>query len=269
MYERYSKSADKYKQYLIDHAAEFGLTPEAIAAFEQPVLVNMLNVSDEDAITLGQYVAQDTESGGIERIKPKNAVQKMGDKIRTFANLLLRSSDDEATFAQLVDANGLEVLKWMNQQGFITNTQYASAFDSKGNLSAEAANDLKGIMYQSIFTGGSTRLEEMFNKMPAKAQRAILATAFRDYDSPFADRMINEIQQSIIAFNALMSYEQFRDATNAEATMFAVEAWKVQYAFDDVTGDPYLPSETFSNFTLALAAMYKGNTQNIFSQCST
>lgn len=269
MYERYSKSADKYKQYLIDHAAEFGLTPEAIAAFEQPVLVNMLDVSDEDAITLGQYVAQDTESGGIERIKPKNAVQKMGDKIRTFANLLLRSSDDEATFAQLVDTNGLEVLKWMNQQGYITNTQYASAFDSKGNLSAEAANDLKGIMYQSIFTGGSTRLEEMFNKMPAKAQRAILATAFRDYDSPFADRMINEIQQSIIAFNALMSYEQFRDATNAEATMFAVEAWKVQYAFDDVTGDPYLPSETFSNFALALAAMYKGNTQNIFSQCST
>lgn len=261
MYERYSQSADKYKQYLIDHAAEFGLTPEAIAAFEQPVLVNMLDVSDEDAITLGQYVAQDTESGGIERIKPKNAVQKMGDKIRTFANLLLRSSDDEATFAQLVDTNGLEVLKWMNQQGCITNTQYASAFDSKGNLSAEAANDLKGIMYQSIFTGGSTRLEEMFNKMPAKAQRAILATAFRDYDSPFADRMINEIQQSIIAFNALMSSEQFRDATNAEATMFAVEAWKVQYAFDDVTGDPYLPSETFSNFALALAAMYKGNTQ--------
>lgn len=126
MYERYSQSADKYKQYLIDHAAEFGLTPEAIAAFEQPVLVNMLDVSDDDAITLGQYVAQDTESGGIERIKPKNAVQKMGDKIRTFANLLLRSSDDEATFAQLVDTNGLEVLKWMNQQGYITNTQYAS-----------------------------------------------------------------------------------------------------------------------------------------------
>lgn len=197
MYEGYADSAAKYKQYLIDHAAEFGLTPEAIEAFEQPVLANMLDVSDENAITLGQYVAQDTESGGIERIKPKNAVQKMGDKIRNFANLLLRSADDEATFAQLVDANGINVLKWMNQQGFITNTQYASAFDSKGNLTAEAANDLKGIMYQSIFTGGSTRLEEMFNKMPAKAQRAILATAFRDYDSILADRMISEIQQSI------------------------------------------------------------------------
>lgn len=261
MYEKYSQSAEKYKQYLLDHAAEFGLTPEAIAAFEQPVLVNMLDVSDADAITLGQYVAQDTESGGVERIKPKNAVQKMGDKIRTFANLLLRSADEEATFAQLVDANGTNVLKWMNRQGFITNTQYASAFDSKGNLSAEAANDLKGIMYQSIFTGGSTRLEEMFNNLPSKAQRAILATAFRDYDSPFTDRMIDEVQQSIIAFNALMGYEQFRDATNAEATMLAIESWKKQSAFDDVTGEPYLPSEVFSNFALALAAMYKGNTQ--------
>lgn len=261
MYEGYADSAAKYKQYLIDHAAEFGLTPEAIEAFEQPVLVNMLDVSDENAITLGQYVAQDTESGGIERIKPKNAVQKMGNKIRSFANLLLRSADDEATFAQLVDSNGVEVLKWMNQQGFITNTQYASAFDSRGNLTAEAANDLKGIMYQSIFTGGSTRLEEMFNKMPAKAQRAILATAFRDYDSAFADRMINEIQQSIIAFDALMGYEAFREATNAEATQNAVEAWKLQFAFDDVSGEPYLPSETFSNFALTLAAMYKGHTQ--------
>lgn len=261
MYEGHADSAAKYKQYLIDHAAEFGLTPEAIEAFEQPVLVNMLDVSDENAITLGQYVAQDTESGGIERIKPKNAVQKMGDKIRNFANLLLRSADDEATFAQLVDSNGINVLKWMNQQGFITNTQYASAFDSKGNLTAEAANDLKGIMYQSIFTGGSTRLEEMFNKMPAKAQRAILATAFRDYDSAFADRMIAEIQQSIIAFDALMGYEQFRDATSVEATQHTVEAWTKQYAFDDVSGEPYLPSETFSNFALALAAMYKGNTQ--------
>ncbi|MDE5629766.1 MAG: hypothetical protein K2I69_09440 [Muribaculaceae bacterium] len=261
MYEGYPDSAAKYKRYLIEHAAEFGLTREAVEAFEHPVLVNMLDVSDESAIALGQYVAQDTESGGVERIKPKNAVQKMGDKIGTFANLLLRSADEEATFAQLVDANGVNVLKWMNRNGYITNTQYASAFDSKGNLTAEAANDLKGIMYQSVFRGGSTRLEEMFNNLPSKAQRAILATAFRDYDSAFADRMIGEIQQSVIAFNALMGYERFSDATNAESARQAVGEWVSQYAFDDVSGEPYLPSETFSNFALALAAMYKGNTQ--------
>lgn len=261
MYESQRESAERYKQYLVDHAADFGLTPEQIVSMDSPVLVNVVDVDDHEAIRLGQFVAQDTESGGVERIKTKNAVQKMGDKIRNFANMLLSSTDDEATFAQLVDANGVEVLKWMNQHGFITDTQYASAFDSRGNLTGEAVNDLKGIMYQSIFTGGSTRLEEMFNKMPAKAQRAILATAFRDYDSALDERMIGEIQQSIIAFDALTGYEQFRDATNAEATQLAVEAWKRQYAFDDVSGESYLPSETFSNFALALAAMYKGHTQ--------
>ena len=261
MYERNAQSAAKYKQYLSDHAAEFGLTPDVIASFEQPVLVNMLDVSDAEAITLGQYVAQDTESGGVERIKPRNAVQKMGENAGMFADILLRSADDEATFSQLVDANGVEALKWLNRQGIITDTQYASAFDSRGNLTAEAANDLKGIMYQSIFTGGSTRLEEMFNNLATKAQRALLATAFRDHNSTYGDRMIGEIQQSIIAYNALMSYEQFRDATSADAIMNAVESWKKQTAFDDVSGETYLPSETFSNFALMLAFMYKGRTQ--------
>lgn len=261
MYEGQPESEAKYKQYLIDHASDFGLTPEQIQAIEKPVLVNLFDVTDEEAIKLGQYTQQDLESGGIERIKPKNAVERMGEKIKNFANILLRSTDDEATFAQLVDSNGVDVLKWMNRNGFITDTQYQSAFDSKGNLTAEASNDLKGIMYQSIFAGGSTRLEEMFNRMPAKAQRALLATAFRDYDSAHGDRMMDEIQQSIIAFDALMAYEPFREATNPDGAQRAVEAWKRQYAFDDVSGESYLPSETFSNFALALAAMYKGCTQ--------
>ncbi len=266
MYESYPEQAAKYKQYLIDHAADFGLSAEQVEGMEKPVLVNMLDVADDEAIRLGQFVAQDTESGGIERIKPKNAVKKMGNKIRSFANILLRSSDDEASLSQLVDTNGVDVLKWMAQQGFISDTQYASAFDSKGHLTGEAANDLKGILYQSIFTGGSTRLEEMFNNLPAKAQRAILATAFRDYDSSRADRMVEEIQQSIMAYNDMMYYEAFASASNIKEATGAMESWKRQYAMDDVTGEPYLPAEKFSNFALALAAIYKGGTQRFIQQ---
>lgn len=266
MYESNPEQAAKYKQYLIDHATDYGLTPEQIASVEHPVLVNMLDVTDDEAIRLGQFVAQDTESGGIERIKPKNAVQKMGNKIRNFANILLRSEDDETSLSQLIESNGTETLKWMSRNGFITDTQYGSAFDSKGELSAKASEDLKGILYQSIFTGGSTRLEEMFNKLPAKAQRAILATAFRDYDSKRADRMIEELQQSIIAFYDLSTFESFANATNLKDAMAAVEAWKHQYAMDDVTGESYLPAENFSNFALKLAAIYKGGSQKFIQQ---
>ena len=255
------EQAAKYKQYLADHAADFGLTPEDVEAMEHPVLVNMIDVADDDAITLGQFVAQDTESGGTERIKPKNIVQKMGDDMRGYAGRLLKSTDDEASFAELVDRNGTDVLKWMQQKGYITPTQYRSAFDSKGNLTAEVKNDLKGIMYQSIFQNGSTHLEEMFGALPAKAQKAILATAYRDYDSPDAERMNTELQASISAYYALSQMPEFADAKNYKEARTAAEEWKRQLAFDDVTGESYLPSERYSNFAVLLATMYKGQTQ--------
>ena len=262
MYGNHKDQGQIYKQYLIDNAEQFGLNPEDIANMENPVLVRMLDVSDEQAITLGQYVAQDTESGGVERIKPKNAVKKMGGDMRTFANILLDSADEDLSFAELLDSNGVKVLKWMNQKGYITDTQYSSAFDSKGNLTGDIKNDLRGIMYQSIFQGGNTRLEEMFNALPAKAQKAILATAHRDFNSPNSERMIEEIQNSIRAFYALMQDEQFAKAKNFKDATMAVEAWKKQYQMDDVTGESYLPSEKFTNFALHLAKMYKGEKQS-------
>lgn len=263
MWNSHPEQAGQYKQYIKEHADEFGLKAEEIDAMERPVLVNMLDVEDADAITLGQFVAQDIESGGIERIKPKNAVRKMGAEMRSFANLLLRSVDDETSFAGLVDANGAETLRWMHQRGYITPTQYKSAFDSKGAITAEAKNDLKGIMYQSIFKGGNTRLEEMFNTMPSKAQRAILATAFRDYESPNTERMLDEIQNSIRAYNAMSHDAAFAAAGNWKEARMAVEGWKKQYVMDDVTGESFLPAEKFSNFALHLATMYKGESQGI------
>ena len=268
MWAAYPEQAAKYKQYLTEHAADFGLAPEDVEAMRQPVLVNMLDVPDEEAIALGQFVAQDTESGGTERIKPKNLVQKMGKDMGVFANRLLASPDEESSFAELVDSNGADVLKWMQQKGYITPTQYKSAFDSKGNLTAEAKNDLKGVMYQGIFQNGSTTLEEMFGTLPAKAQKAILATAYRDYDSPNTERMNGEIQSSIQAYYALAQDPAFAEAKNYKEARQAAGLWARQLYFDDVTGESYLPSERYSNFALLLATMYKGQSQtfiqNIF-----
>ena len=266
MWSNHADQASIYKQYLMDHADEFGLKAEDIAKMKNPVLVNMVDVDDNKAIELGQHSAQDTESGGVERIKVKNTIQKMGADMKSFAKKLLESSDDEASFSQLVDKNGNKVLKWMNAKSFISDTQYTSALDSDGNLTAEAANDLKGIMYGSIFQGGSERLEEMFNRMPAKAQRAILATAYRDFNSPKENRMLKDIQESIVAFNELMGDKAFASATNFKDARVAIEDWKRSYQFDDATGEAVLPDGKFSDFALHLVAMYKGETQGFIQQ---
>lgn len=245
-----------YKQYLIDNAERFSLDPEAIRAMERPVLVNMLDVDDAEAIRLGQMTAQDTESGGVERIKSKNLAQKLGEDMRPFASQLLKSGDEEATFGQLVDRNGAEVLKWMAQKGVITDTQYQSAFDSKGHLTAETKNDLQKVLYQAVFKGGSQQLEEMFEALPAKAQRAILSTAFRDMDSPFAGKMLPEIQASIAAYHQLMRDPAFVASKKLEDLLRAVETFKQVIELDD-RFEQYAPADNFSNFALHLAAMYK------------
>lgn len=263
MWDNHQEQGDKYKKYLIDNAESFGLRAEDIAAMNKPVLVNMLDVNDDEAISLGQFVASDTESGGTERIKPKNVVKKLGDKMKNFANILLRANDENISFAELVDSNGVDALKWLNSNGVISPTQYKSAFDSKGSITAEAKNDIKGIMYQSIFEGGNTQLEEMFNALPAKAQKAILATAYRDYDSPQSKRMIEDIQDSIMAYYALSHDSMFMNAKNHKDARIAVEAWRRQLAFDDVTGESYLPAEKYSNFALLLATMFKGDNQSL------
>ena len=269
MYAQHKDQAEKYKQYLLDNAERLGLDRAEIEAMKNPVLVNMVDVSDEEAVNLGQYEAKDTESGGVERIKPKNTVQKMGTDIGTFFNTLFASNEEDLSLAELIDKNGAEVLAYLNRKGYITDTQYKSAFDSKGNLTAEAKNDLRGIVVSHIFQNGNSRLEEMFNAMPAKAQKAILATAYRDNASPESERMMTEIQNSVRAFNALMQYDEFANARNYEAARKAVENWAKQYQYDDATGESYLPAEKFSNFALVLAAMYKGRTQKFVQDSFT
>lgn len=263
MWQSHPQEAARYKQYLAEHADGFGFSPEAIENMGQPVLVNMLDVSDSKAIELGQFVASDTETGGIERIRPKNTVQKLGGDMGIFASKLLQGGDEEASFSQLLDTNGQEALRWMNSKGIITDTQYRSAFAPNGSLTGEAKNDLRGIMLQGIFQDSITQLETMFEALPAKAQKAILATMWRDFDSPESDRILPEVQMSIQAYYALSHFEAFANAKNYKEARIAAETWRMQYAFDDATGESYLPSERFSNFALLLASAYKAQTQRL------
>lgn len=261
MHTSYKGSADTYKQYLKEHAEEFGLTPEDIDNIPNPVLVNMVDVDDATAIKLGQYTATDTESGGTERLKPQNLIHKMGNDMRSFVNILLKSENADDTLNQLIDSNGLDVLKWLAQKKYITDTQYASAFNAKGELTAEAKNDLRNVLYKAIFQDAPTSIEAQFNKLPAAAQKAILSTAFRDYDSPESERMLSDIQDSIMAFGELMADKQFADAKKTEDVERAIELWKKQYQIDNVTGQSYLPLNKYSNFVLKLVSMYKSDKQ--------
>lgn len=269
MWSSYPEQAARYRQYLIDHAEQLGIDPASIQNMKAPVLVAIADVSDQEAIRLGQYTQTDLESGGTERIKPQNAITAMGNNVKNFANILLQSTDENASLSELLDRNALAALKWMQAKGYITPTQYQSAVDARGNISAEAKNDLRNILFAMAFKGAAPQLQSMFDNLPARAQRAILTTAYRDTESPEEQSLIPELQNSIRAFHYLMQYPAFAAATNYKDARSAIEAWKRQFAIDDVTGDSFLPAEKFSNFALILAASYKGCPQSLIQNIFT
>lgn len=251
-------SGAKYKQYLIENAEDLGIDPEAIEGMKSPVLVHLADVSDERAIELGQYRQTDIESGGVERINPQTLYAKIGEKRDTFIRFLLGTSDDDLSLAESITRNAAETLSWLNRQGFISDTQFRSAFGSKGEITAEAKEDLRNALYRSFFEGAHNSLEAEFYNLPKRTQQALLRVSYRDQQSPADAHFLDELQASVSAYNALMGYAPFADAKTFEDAERAIETW-MRFSGDLITGE--VNSEQYSNFAVQLALRYKFYTQ--------
>ncbi len=251
-------SGAKYKQYLIENAEDLGIDPEAIEGMKSPVLVHLADVSDERAIELGQYRQSDIESGGVERINPQTLYAKIGEKRDTFIRFLLGTSDDDLSLAESITRNAAETLSWLNRQGFISDTQFRSAFGTKGEITAEAKEDLRNTLYRSFFEGAHNSLEAEFYNLPKRTQQALLRVSYRDQQSPADAHFLDELQSSVSAYNALMGYAPFAEAKTFEDAERAIETW-MRFSGDLITGE--VNSEQYSNFAVQLALRYKFYTQ--------
>lgn len=251
-------SGAKYKQYLIENAEDLGIDPEAIEGMKSPVLVHLADVSDERAIELGQYRQADIESGGVERINPQTLYAKIGEKRDTFIRFLLGTSDDDLSLAESITRNAAETLSWLNRQGFISDTQFRSAFGAKGEITAEAKEDLRNALYRSFFEGAHNSLEAEFYNLPKRTQHALLRVSYRDQQSPADAHFLDELQASVSAYNALMGYAPFAEAKTFEDAERAIETW-MRFSGDLITGE--VNSEQYSNFAVQLALRYKFYTQ--------
>ena len=251
-------SGAKYKQYLVEHAEDLGIDPEAIEGMKSPVLVHLADVSDERAIELGQYRQTDIESGGVERINPQTLYAKIGEKRDTFIRFLLGTSDDDLSLAESITRNAAETLSWLNRQGLISDTQFRSAFGTKGEITAEAKEDLRNTLYRSFFEGAHNSLEAEFYNLPKRTQQALLRVSYRDQQSPADAHFLDELQSSVSAYNALMGYAPFAEAKTFEDAEHAIETW-MRFSGDLITGE--VNSEQYSNFAVQLALRYKFYTQ--------
>lgn len=253
MYANHPDQAAKYKQWLIDHAAEFGLNAEDIKKMNKPVIVNELPVDDATAKKLGQMMASGFESGGKRIPEVSATINKLGDKMENLANVLLAEGTlgEDAKLSDLINQNSKRALEFLNRNGFIDNTEYE-------NLATDVVTRrqwLESVLKASLFDG-NRKTEAAFNTLPGNVQKAVLATFMRDRNSKAEDRIKENIQKSFEAYNELNQIAGFKNAKNIEQARAAIQA-EVLNGSNNVFGEAPI-REKYTNFELELAALYKG-----------
>lgn len=253
MYASHPDQAAKYKQWLIDHAAEFGLNAEDIKKMKKPVIVNELPVDDVTAKKLGQMMASGFESGGKRIPEVSATINKLGDKMENLANVLLAEGalGEDAKLSDLINQNSKRALEYLNKNGFIDNTEYE-------NLATDVVTRrqwLENVLKASLFDG-NRKTEAAFNRLPGNAQKAVLATFMRDRNSKAEDRIKENIQKSFEAYNELNQIAGFKNAKNIEQARAAIQA-ELLNGSNNVFGEASI-REKYTNFELELAALYKG-----------
>ena len=100
MYETGASSIEKYKQHLINNAADYGMTPEEVAAMKNPVAVDIAEIDDAKSIRIGQLNAADTESGGVQRISTQQAAVSLGEDIGRLSTILYEGGTDDLKYVR-------------------------------------------------------------------------------------------------------------------------------------------------------------------------
>jgi hypothetical protein len=259
MYEQFPQQAVQYKQYLADHAADYGMTAEEINAMEHPVAADIIAVSDEKAIRLGQLNAADTESGGTQRIQPAQAAAQLGENLGRFTEILFNSIGEELSLSELIHKNAKRALDYLITKGIINNTQYLSAFDRQQNLKPEAKADMAGIATQALFSGSNDTFAQRFDMLPAKAKTAILQTIHRDSKSDEDSKLVNDIRQAVEIYSILSQNADFTNAKAEAETRSAVWAWSRQMHMDFTEGN-FIPSDRYGNLAMELAVRFHSQT---------
>lgn len=253
LYDEQPEKAAQYKQWLIDHAEEYGLDAAEIAKMKKPILVNELPVDDAKALELGQYRASDFESGGKELPRTSVVINRLGDKMQSVANIMLSqgSLPDDAKMSDILSQNASKVLDYLVKEGVVSATEEQTL--------RKDATAMRQWMEELLKTGlfeGDKQTEAAFNQLPDNARRAVLATYLRDAKSADEAKIKRNLQRSFEAYNEMMNNPAFVNAKNVADARAAVAA-EIERGNNSLLGEEPI-RERFSNYELELAALYKG-----------
>ena len=141
-YDEIPEKVKKYKNYLANHAKEFGFKKSDVTGMKQPVLVRMLDVDDKEAIRLGNIV--DTSQAKMSRIDQAKAIIRNLDSTKLQAIGRIIASSNGETIGAIIDDIGIRIfdqVKDLDRTGLI----------EKGELTSDGKEFLRSVLTGIIF----------------------------------------------------------------------------------------------------------------------
>lgn len=299
MFEHYPEQAKKYKEavekFISDeketiHNVLWGKDDIAsdICSFNEKLRINPISwkekvlvrilvgdsdncaISDEEAIRYGQYTDTQMTTGGRQKFNPMGVARQIlaNGEMAQMTRILFSSddADDEMTLSDYLYDNGVDVISWLAQKKYITPAEAQTCYAGGGagrTLSDEGREGLRGILSSVLFAGASDTLAQRFAMIPVKAQVAVLTTIDRDIKMPDDKKLVKDIQGAIEVCQILMRDKAsgFSTARTFEAAKQAVRFWQRQSSIAN-DGTVFYPADRYGELSLALAACFKGMTQN-------
>lgn len=177
-YAHHPNSAEAYRNYLMEHAERFGLDPEQIQQMKMPILTRQLNVSDQEAVRLGNIKnVSEARMSAVE--EAKSSVRNLSDERRRGIGRQINESQGE-TIREILDDRGRAIMDMVDD---IDKSQFIA---DDGSLTPLGKDFLEETFRSLIFDSSENRAAmKSFSNLPHIARRGIE----RSYGSiiPFVD----------------------------------------------------------------------------------
>lgn len=277
MWERYPNSAEKYAHAVAEFVGKKlkELKEEVLpfwrGEFGQPVLVRMLDVDDEEAITLGQYSDTQMTSGGGGVFSPRAVARQLvsNKEFSKFTRIIFDVPDgDESSLKDLIRGeNGMQAVAWLARMRYITPSEAQACIEVTryGKAMTKAGREAMLDVFASIlFEEAQGEFEAMFDKIPARAQTAIVGIAARDVQMPDGKKLLPDIRRGVeLCAMLTMRQPDFEKARTADQARHAIYMWENQSTM--FNADKF-PADQFSAEDKALAVLFKVGTMRGITQ---
>jgi len=204
-----------YIDYLDKNFAYFGLNSRHYKGIRNPVLVRMTDISDEEAIKLGQYKQSDLEALSTKSNDLKSRVNLIDDAklSRVLDNVFVQAAPD-ATLSEIIRTTN--ILTQLIRLGAIRSDQLEE-FIRNDKINAQGVNYVSDLLLFMIFKGSDTNTAEVYSQLPVRVQNAILKA------TPSLLRVEESKQIRREISNAILATRDFQNSGQ-----LSVAAWEKQ-----------------------------------------